>query len=252
MGGSHSTSSHLVDPDTPWSFRTTFSLHDRRAYTLVMSDEFEAPGRDFGELSGDRRWTAVRHLDPTNGNVAYMSPDMVTTRNGALEITTTNTGGLGQSAKYSSGSVQSWNKFCFQGGAVEVSFSLPGLPGLPGVWPAIWMLGNLGRATYPQSSKGLWPFSYETCDDRRGGDISGSAQRISACDGKNRSEEGLLAGQGRGVPEIDLLEVISHFALCFPCLPHMSHAHVSPHVTCHTPTPPPTCRTPILPMCSHT
>ena len=26
--------------------------------------------------------------------------------------------------------------------------ALPGAPGVPGVWPAIWMLGNLGRATY--------------------------------------------------------------------------------------------------------
>jgi beta-glucanase (GH16 family) len=87
---------------------------------------------------------------------------MVSTRAGSIEIRTTNTGF--RAAMYASASVQSWNKVCVQGGIVEVTVSLPGRAGRPGVWPAVWMLGNLGRATYPLSTDGLWPFSYSDCD----------------------------------------------------------------------------------------
>ena len=63
-----------------------------------------------------------------------MTPQMVSTHAGALEIYTTNTGF--RASRYASGSVQSWEKACLQGGIVDVSFSLPGEPGAPGVWRA--------------------------------------------------------------------------------------------------------------------
>ena len=148
----------LVDPDTPSEAQYTLRSGTSQLYRLVMSDEFEVDGRRFGESERDPRWTAVSRHDPTNGNMAYMTPAMATTRGGALEIRTTNTGF--RASMYASASVQSWDKVCVQGGIIEVSFTLPGAPGRPGVWPAIWMLGNLGRATYPLSTDGLWPFSY--------------------------------------------------------------------------------------------
>jgi len=49
---------------------------------------------------------------------------------------------------YTSGMVQSWNKFCFTGGIMEVSAKLPGKSDVGGMWPAIWLLGNLARGTY--------------------------------------------------------------------------------------------------------
>ena len=82
----------LVDPDTPFDARRTLGLGDGLEYRLVMSDEFEREGRRFDEESGDPRWTAVRRRDETNEGLAYMTPEAVTTRRGALEITTTNTG----------------------------------------------------------------------------------------------------------------------------------------------------------------
>ena len=142
---------HLIDPDTPDGMRSTVGLGDGLPYTLVMSDEFESEGRHFGEAAGDPRWTAVSRNDDTNNNLAYLTPDAVTTRLGALEITATNTGF--RDAKYASGSVQGWNKFCLQGGIVDVSYTLPGDPGVPGVWPGIWMMGNLGRATFTLSTE---------------------------------------------------------------------------------------------------
>lgn len=33
-----------------------------------------------------------------------------------------------------------------------------------GLWPAVWTMGNLGRAGYGASLEGLWPYSYDTCD----------------------------------------------------------------------------------------
>jgi hypothetical protein len=39
----------------------------------------------------------------------------------------------------------SWNKFCFTGGLIEASVTLPGINNVVGLWPAIWTLGNLGE-----------------------------------------------------------------------------------------------------------
>ena len=63
------------------------------------------------------------------------------------------------------------------------------------------------------SSKGVWPYSYSSC----GGALSGAEkegandpQKITACPdppGFNRTLYGLLPGQGRGAPEIDIVEI---------------------------------------------
>jgi len=37
-----------------------------------------------------------------------------------------------------------WNKFCFTGGLVEASVTLPGANNVAGLWPAVWTMGNLG------------------------------------------------------------------------------------------------------------
>lgn len=41
------------------------------------------------------------------------------------------------------GMLQSWNKFCFTTGILEVSVSLPGSASAPGFWPGVWTMGNL-------------------------------------------------------------------------------------------------------------
>lgn len=43
--------------------------------------------------------------------------------------------------------MSTWNKFCFTGGLVETSVTLPGSNDVVGLWPAVWTMGNLG-ATY--------------------------------------------------------------------------------------------------------
>lgn len=102
---------------------------------------------------------------------------------------------------FKSGMIQSWNKFCFTGGIIEVDVILPGEPDIGGLWPAMWLLGNLGRATYEASTNNLWPWSYDTCDRKKQ-----DSQSISACNKANHF--GLNKEQGRGATEIDILELM--------------------------------------------
>lgn len=32
------------------------------------------------------------------------------------------------------------------------------------LWPAVWTMGNLGRAGYGGSLDGTWPYTYDSCD----------------------------------------------------------------------------------------
>ena len=32
------------------------------------------------------------------------------------------------------------------------------------LWPAIWTMGNLGRAGYGGTLDGMWPYTYDSCD----------------------------------------------------------------------------------------
>lgn len=97
--------------------------------------------------------------------------------------------------------LQGWNKFCITGGIVEFSAKLPGKGSIGGLWPALWLLGNLSRATFVGSSDWMWPFSYNECDPDKI-----HQQEISAC--RKVTHYGLQAGVGRGAPEIDILEAM--------------------------------------------
>lgn len=97
--------------------------------------------------------------------------------------------------------LQGWNKFCFTGGILEIKAKLPGYAHIGGLWPAMWLLGNLARATYVGSSNNVWPWSYDTCDRKKQ-----SKQRFSACNKVVHYDFHPL--QGRGAPEIDLLEAM--------------------------------------------
>ena len=71
-----------------------------------------------------------------------------------------------------------------------------------GLWPAFWLMGNLARATNEMSSYWMWPWSYDKCDWSKNQSLG---QKISHCDAD--PGYGLHPNQGRGAPEIDLLEV---------------------------------------------
>lgn len=227
-----------VDPATP-ADRQTYTSSRGRKWDLVMSDEFNTKNRSF-RPGDDHLWTSLEKPDGVNGALEVYSHNMTSTRcddDGTcyfyIEVVdevsvfsvynmyTRPPGFEDAYFYYRGGMVQSWNKFCFQGGYLEVRAQLPGAVtaasknpdlalGKSGkventkfypTWPGIWMMGNLGRAIYSASTNRMWPFSYDRCEP----DVfDPQNQRISACN--DNPGYGLNPNQGRGAPEIDLLE----------------------------------------------
>jgi beta-glucanase (GH16 family) len=207
-----------IDPDTPDDKRVIQSYADPKSkYRIVMSDEFETEGRTF-EDGADPMWTALDKSDDDQTSsgrksIHFYNSSMVYTSKGNLVIKTT-TGYTKwrdfnpykksyetMQRNFKSGMIQSWNKFCFTGGIFEVSLKLPGKPHVGGLWPAVWLLGNLGRATYEASTNKLWPWSYAKCDRKLQ-----KAQELSGCDVTEHYS--FIKHQGRGATEIDILEVM--------------------------------------------
>jgi beta-glucanase (GH16 family) len=83
----------------------------------------------------------------------WYDPAAITTKGGALEIT------LSQKEThdlhYQGGMMTTWNKFCFTGGLIETSVTLPGENNVAGLWPAIWTMGNLGTITFNTTILGV-------------------------------------------------------------------------------------------------
>ena len=84
---------------------------------------------------------------------------------------------------------------------LEIDLQLPGVGHIGGLWPAAWLLGNLGRATYVASTNLVWPWSTNVCDRKLQ-----HAQELTSC--ATTSHYSLHPGQGRGATEIDLLEIM--------------------------------------------
>ncbi|KZP14597.1 glycoside hydrolase family 16 protein [Athelia psychrophila] len=217
----------LVDLDTPSSAYTTTSYGDGSEWQLIFSDEFNTDGRTFYP-GDDPYWEALNlHYWATN-NMEWYDPAAITTANGSLEITLSEkqTHGL----DYQGGMMSSWNKFCFTGGMVEMAVVLPGAPNIVGLWPAAWMMGNLGRAGYGASLDGTWPYTYDACDVGTAPNqtlnglplastTSGASnselsylpgQRLSRCTCPGESHPGPIHSDGtyvgRSAPEIDIFE----------------------------------------------
>jgi beta-glucanase (GH16 family) len=105
-----------------------------------------------------RQWTSItgRCVSPSivarfsgliplqTNNLEWYDPEAITTKNGALQITLSRkeTHGL----DYEGGLMSTWNKFCFSGGLLQTSVSLPGANNIVGLWPAVWSMGNLGKS----------------------------------------------------------------------------------------------------------
>lgn len=227
LGPAHAQNAHCpsewVDIDTPAAACSSTSQRDGTPLKLVFSDEFEQDGRTFYD-GEDARWTALESAPYSNEQVNYYNASKARTRGGKLEILCTNEdvtvaselngSTVRETRHYQSAMIQTWNKFCLREGAVELSARMPGEARQPGLWPAFWLMGNLGRATFAASTDGMWPWSYDDCpasgdawtETQACAQTMCARQRISAC---NPSPgHGLHPYQGRGAPEIDVLETL--------------------------------------------
>ncbi|CAK5276442.1 unnamed protein product [Mycena citricolor] len=147
----------LIDVHTPQSAHQIYGYHDSsQALQLVFSDEFEVDGRSFYP-GDDPYWEAVDFDYWSTGDKEWYDPKQITTRAGALEITLEQVTDptLNHNMNYSSGMMSTWNKFCFTEGLILASVQLPGEHTLSGFWPAVWTMGNLGRAGYGATLDGM-------------------------------------------------------------------------------------------------
>ncbi|KAK7045955.1 hypothetical protein VNI00_006950 [Paramarasmius palmivorus] len=202
----------LIDPDTPLDAYTYSAVHDGRPLQLVFSDEFNREGRTFYP-GDDPYWEAVD-----------------VTENGSLKITLSRKPSHGLA--YEGGMMATWNKFCFTGGLIIASVILPGRSDVSGLWPALWTMGNLGRAGYGATNDGMWPYTYDSCDvgtlknqtlnglpylatidgDSKFDDVLSyqPGQRLSRCTCPGESHPGPIHEDGtyvgRSAPEIDMIE----------------------------------------------
>jgi beta-glucanase (GH16 family) len=197
----------LVDPDTP-ALALTRVAKDGSKWPLVFSDEFNAEGRTFYD-GDDQFFTAPDiHYDATH-DLEWYDPDAVSTANGTLNLRMD--AFKNHNLFYRSGMVQSWNKFCFTQGILEISARLPNYGDVSGLWPGLWTMGNLARPGYLASTEGLWPYSYQSCDAGITANQSSPdgisylpGQRLNSCtcNGADHPNPGV----GRGAPEIDVIE----------------------------------------------
>ncbi|CAE6504732.1 unnamed protein product [Rhizoctonia solani] len=232
----------LIDRDTPKSAYTRTSHVDGTTYDLIFSDEFNVEGRSFYP-GDDPYWEAVdEHYWVTN-NIEWYDPGQVKTLNGSLHIELVKKNY--HDMNFTGGMLSTWNKFCFTEGYVEASISLPGTSNIYGLWPAFWIMGNLGRAGYVAPALNLFSIASSTCDvgtlanqtdpvtnlpiaartsgpSYTNGELSYlGGQRLSACtctsesdgtDGRQMTHPGPKKPDGsyvgRGAPEIDIIEAM--------------------------------------------
>ncbi|KAF4575138.1 hypothetical protein EYR36_006494 [Pleurotus pulmonarius] len=130
----------LIDQDTPKdALQHTSWRNPGDEWTLVFSDEFNTQGRSFYP-GDDPYWEAVDlHYWATN-NLEWYDPEAVSTQDGSLVIKFSQL--LNHDLNYQGGLISTWNKFCFTGGLIETSVSLPGVNNVMGLWPAVWTMGR--------------------------------------------------------------------------------------------------------------
>lgn len=115
-----------------------------------MSDEFNVNGRNFKD-GNDPLWTALDKSDDDassvgGGSLHFYNSSNVITEDGYLKMSTllqktewnrydhVNNEWKKERTNFTSGMIQSWNKFCFTGGIVEMDIIFPGEPYIGGLW----------------------------------------------------------------------------------------------------------------------
>ena len=132
----------------------TFSLAGGAASSCVLAMSYHNmlphPGRRTFVDGHDARWTALQTKATGNRQINFYNETLARTRDGNLELSFSNEPktfptdpGQTSTAPIQSAMLQTWNKFCFSGGIVEMRAKLPGSWNKAGLWPGFWMMGNL-------------------------------------------------------------------------------------------------------------
>lgn len=100
-------------------------------WKLTWSDEFT------GTSVNTSKWLVVNRDPNKNGEAQWYAPNHVSVVNGMLRLKSTNTWTNGK--QYTSGSVESVNRFFQKFGRFEGRMRMPKTQG---IWPAFWMLPN--------------------------------------------------------------------------------------------------------------
>lgn len=112
----------LIDAHTPDTAKSRTGF-DGQDYTLVFSDEFNTDGRTFYP-GDDPFWEAMDLWYGATEDLEWYDPQNAFTRDGNLVLLIESVENHG--LNYRSAMLQSWNKFCFTSGYIEVNISLPG------------------------------------------------------------------------------------------------------------------------------
>ena len=220
---------HRVDHATPEAALTTaYGRAPGQPLALVFSDEFSEDGRRFDGGQDEYFFSAATAPDERAGGLSFYngSKAYATTAGGALRLRAAPEAAayweqqrskkgrverwkpnVRVSKPYTAALLSSWNKLCFTGGVFEVKMKLPAAAEAAQhrVVTSAKLLGNLARVDRPASRAGVWPWSYDACNAEAGDVLADNPQRISACDPV--PGPGLHPNQGRGAPEINLVEV---------------------------------------------
>jgi beta-glucanase (GH16 family) len=113
-------------------------------WRLIFHDEFD------GDRLDQDAWNAQDLPSPRNNELQHYSPDLVTVGDGRLRLSSARAPRGGRS--FSSAAVDSYGKFAFLYGRVEVRAKLPAMG--QGIWPAVWLLGT---GCNPTGSPCAWP-----------------------------------------------------------------------------------------------
>lgn len=117
---------------------------ERAGWVLRWSDEFDGDGLDWF------RWNAQDAVSPRNHELQYYTPNEVSTVRGRLRLSSHRAGFRDRA--FTSGAVDTYGKFSFTYGRVEVRARLPRMG--PGIWPAVWLLGT---GCHPLGPPCPWP-----------------------------------------------------------------------------------------------
>lgn len=105
---------------------------ERAGWVLRWQDEFDGDGLDWF------RWNAQDAPSPRNHELQYYTPNEVDVAGGRLRLSSHRTSF--RDRDFTSGAVDTYGKFAFTYGRVEVRARLPRMG--QGIWPAVWMLGS--------------------------------------------------------------------------------------------------------------